>query len=164
MRRFFLILAVSLVIALIVITYFGLTSFTQDSCIPDGTPVPHPLPLISIIENPQHVNVTQGMSFSVNLTITSIAVHDLSIPLSLSDLYVIRDGSGLVVVPEDEGFTFGFEPKLLIIKPSGSNSSILNVEIAENATIGEYRFMVLLENWEETNVGGTTIFIDVLSK
>ena len=104
------------------------------------------------------------MSFAVNLTITSMADKDLSIPLDLSDLYVIRDGSGYGVAPEEAGFNFRFEPKLLILEPYGRNSSILSGELAEDTTIGDYRFMVLLGNWEETNVGGTTLFIDVISK
>ncbi|MBK5134252.1 hypothetical protein JJE00_07510, partial [Candidatus Bathyarchaeota archaeon] len=82
----------------------------------------------------------------------------------LSDLYVIRDGSGYGVAPEEVGFAFSFEPKLLILEPYGRNSSILSGELAEDANIGDYRFMVLLGNWEETNVGGTTLFIDVISK
>ena len=72
--------------------------------------------------------------------------------------------SGVKLKLEEAGFTFGFEPKLLILEPYGSNSSILSGELTEDATIGDYRFMVLLGNWEETNVGATTLFIDVISK
>ena len=119
--------------------------------------------MISIDKDPEDVNVTQGMSFAVNLTITSKTDKELSIPLNLK-LFIIRNSTGWQGLPEEAGFTFSFEPDLLILESYGSNSSLLSVTIAEDAPVGEYQFSVKTGNWEETHVGGTTIQIDVNPK
>jgi hypothetical protein len=103
------------------------------------------------------------MSFAVNLTITSLAEKEFSIPLNLT-LYIIRNSTGWQLLPEEVGFTFSFNPDLLILAPYGSNSSLLCVTIAEDAPVGEYQFSVETGNWEETHVGGTTILIHVNPK
>ena len=157
-KNILIILAVSVILLSIVIAYSLNSSriFTPD--IPSK-----PLPLISIDKDPQNVNVTQGMSFAVNLTITSIAEKKLSIPLNLT-LYIIRNSTGWQGLPEETGFTFSFKPDLLVLEPYGSNSSLLSVTIAEDAPVGEYQFSVETGNWEETHVGGTAIQIGVNPK
>jgi hypothetical protein len=122
-KEILLVLVFSAVLLSIIIAYYVKTnSFTP------GIPS-KPFPLISIEKEPQDVNVTQGMSFSVNLTITSKTDKELSIPLNLT-LYVIRNSTGRQVLPEETGFSFRFEPDSLIIEPHGSNSSILSAAVS----------------------------------
>jgi hypothetical protein len=156
-KEILLVLVFSAVLLSIIIAYYVKTnSFTP------GIPS-KPFPLISIEKEPQDVNVTQGMSFSVNLTITSKTDKELSIPLNLT-LYVIRNSTGRQVLPEETGFFFRFEPDSLIIEPHGSNSSILSAAVSQDASIGKYQLSVNTGNWEETHVGGTTIQTYVNSK
>jgi hypothetical protein len=157
-KNVLLILAVSIILLTIIIAY----SLNSSSIFAPSIPS-KPRPLISIGTDPQNANVTQGMSFAVNLTITSMAEKEFSIPLNLT-LYIIRNSTGWQGLPEEVGFTFSFNPDLLILEPYGSNSSLLSVTIAENAPVGEYQFSVETGNWEETHVGGTTIIIDVNPK
>ncbi len=152
-----LILAAFLILLSIVIAYFVAINYFAS-----GIPR-KPLPLISIDKDPENVNVTQGMRFAVNLTITSIADKELSIPLDLN-LYIIRNSTGWQGLPEDTVFTFGFKPDSLTLEPYGSNSSLLTVVLSEDAPIGEYQFSIKTGNMEETHVGGTTIIVDVNPK
>jgi hypothetical protein len=156
-KNLLLSIAVTIILLLLVIAYFPATNYFTPE-LPSK-----PLPLISIDKDPEAVNVTQGMSFAVNLTITSRTDKKLSIPLNLT-LYIIRSSTGWQGLPEETGFTFSFEPDLLVLEPYGSNSSLLSVMIAEDAPVGEYQFSVETGNWEETHVGGTTILIDVNPK
>jgi hypothetical protein len=156
-----LILAVSLILLSIVIAYFVAINYFAP-----GIPS-KPLQLISIHEDPNTVNVTQGMSFAINLTITSMANKELSIPLNLS-LYIIRNSTGQSTfwqnLPGETVFTFRFEPDSLTLEPYGSNSSLLTVVLSEDAPIGRYQFSIETGNSEETHVSGTTLFVYVNPK
>jgi hypothetical protein len=152
----------SAVLALVIILLAILIAFLITLTYFQGLPHKQ-LPLISIDKDIQDVNVTQGMSLAVNLTITSKTDKELSIPLDLS-LFIIRNSSGWQGLPEETVFTYTFNPDSLNLEPYGSNSSLLTIVLSEDAPIGEYQFSVETGNSEETHVSGTAIQIDVNPK
>jgi hypothetical protein len=115
-------------------------------------------------------NLTQGMTFLVNVTVYSEADHipeankELSIPLSLALHSTYLNGAGQELYPEETGFTYSFEPNLVILEPYGSNSSLLTVELNEDAPVGTYNLRVKLGNSEEHHLDSIGFSIDVNPK
>jgi hypothetical protein len=133
------------------------------------TPIPAiPLKAFPLIHferdylTPNYINLTQSSIFSLNLTIYSSSDKELSIPLSFT-LYIVRNGTdGEELNPEEIGFEYNLDPNLLILEPYGSNSSLIIVDLHEDAPVGEYQFYVHTGNSEETHVGGTSFFLHVI--
>ena len=65
---------------------------------------------------------------------------------------------------EEEVFSSAFEPNPLILQPHGSNSSLLTVNLAEDAPLGAYVFYVELGDSQETHVEETSFIVDVNPK
>jgi hypothetical protein len=103
------------------------------------------------------------MAFTVNLTISSVADKELTVPLSLS-LEDLGNVGWLPPLTAEEVFNSTFKPNLLILQPHGSNSSLLTVNLAEAAPLGTYVFYIEMGNSQETGVAGTSFIVDVNPK
>jgi hypothetical protein len=156
-RRFILIIIIATILASAVVAF----------SIRSAEPPDEALPLIAIdMESSVPLrggNITQGMAFTVNITISSFAGKELTIPLRLS-LEDLENVGWMPPLTEEEVFSSAFEPNPLILQPHGSNSSLLTVNLAEDAPLGAYVFNVELGNSQETRVEGTSFIVDVNSK
>ena len=156
-RRFSVILITTTILVTIIVVYF----------IRSAEPPDEASPLISIdLESSVPLrggNITQGMAFTVNLTISSAADKELTVPLGLS-LTGLENVGWLPPLAEKEVFSSAFEPNPLILQPHGSSSSLLAVNLAEDAPLGAYVFYVELGNQQETGVEGTSFIVDVNPK
>jgi hypothetical protein len=108
-------------------------------------------------------NITQGTAFTVNLTVSSVADKELTIPLGLS-LKDLENVGWLPPLTEGAIFNSSFVPNRLILQPHGKSSSFLVVRLAEDAPLGTYVFNLELGNSEETHVEGTSFIVDVNPK
>jgi hypothetical protein len=156
-RRFSLIIITTTILVTIIVVFF-----IRSAEPPDEAP-----PLIAIdMESSVPLrggNITQGMVFTVNITISSFADKKLTIPLGLS-LEGLENVGWLPPLTEEEVFSSVFDPDQLILQPHGSNSSLLTVNLAEDAPLGAYVFYVELGGSQETRVARTSFIVDVNSK
>jgi hypothetical protein len=156
-RRFILILITATILVSLVAAFF-----IRSTEPPDGAP-----PLISVDLEPsvplRNGNITQGMAFTVNITLNSFADKELTIPIDLS-LEDLKNVGWLPPLTEEEVFSSAFEPNPLILQPHRTNSSLLTVNLAEDAPLGAYVFYVELGNSQETRVEKTSFTVDVNPK
>jgi hypothetical protein len=138
-------------------------AFYIESTGPDGSGVPLiSVGLASSVLSGEE-NLTQGMTFVVNVTLSSSADKDLTVPLGLS-LSSSADMGWLPPVPEETIFNFTYVPNPLVLAPRGSGSSVLTVVLAEDAPIGAYVFYVELGNSQETGLARATFIVNVNPK
>lgn len=105
-------------------------------------------------------NVTRGEAFTVNVTVSSVADKQLSVPLGLS-LENLENVGWLSPVPASAVFNFTYAPEVLALQPSGSGSSVLTVDLADDAPLGAYVFYVELGNSQETGVDRASFIVEV---
>ena len=145
----------------ILVVYFAVKYSRKSESFPEKLP-----PLIDIEEElitPKDIKITQGMSFAVNVTVYSLADKELLIPLSLSAERIIQR-SDLEPHPEPTSswpsypeptsswepyssyhateFTYSYEPSSIVLKPGDAMSSVLTVQLFEDAPVGDYRFFI----------------------
>jgi hypothetical protein len=108
-------------------------------------------------------NITQGMAFTVNLTVSSLADKELTIPLGLS-LKTLENVGWLPPLDEATVFNSTFVPNPLVLQPCGQSFAFLTVRLADDALLGTYVFNVELGNSEETHVEGISFLVDVSPK
>ena len=153
-RRFPLILIATIIFVTVVVVYFIRSAAPPD----EGSP------LIAVdLETSvplEDGNITQGMTFTVNLTISSVADKELSIPLHLL-LTNLKNGGWVTPLTEQEVLNSTFQPNPLVLQPHGNNSSFLTVNLADDAPLGAYVFYVELGNSQETHVEGASFIVDV---
>ena len=107
-------------------------------------------------------NLTKGMTLTCNFTVTSLADKELVIPLGL-ELYMITDGYGHEVDLQEAGFyDCKISTEVLVLDPFTTLSSLVTLEISEDAEVGEYQLKIVTGNWEVTHVGGATLNFDVV--
>jgi hypothetical protein len=163
-KRLLVILAVALIFLSITIVYLVAEHYYWM-----GQPLPDKvMPLIDMdlgYLTPKD-NLTQGMTFLVNVTVYSETDKELAIPLTLILYLRYLDGADRrqELYPEETGFTYSFEPNLVILEPYGSNSSLLTVEFDEDAPVGTYNFWVKFGNVEEHHVDSIWFSVDVNPK
>ena len=156
-RRFSLIIITTIILVTIIVVFF----------IRSAEPPGEAPPLIAVdMKSSMPLrggNITQGMAFTVNITISSFADKELTIPLGLS-LEGLADVGWMPPLTAEEVFSSVFEPETLILQPHGSSSSLLTVNLAEDAPLGAYVFYIELGDSQETRVARTSFIVDVNSK
>jgi hypothetical protein len=105
-------------------------------------------------------NVTRGEAFTVNVTVSSVADKELSVPLGLT-LENLENVGWLSPVPASAVFNFTYSPDVLVLQPHGSGSSVLTVNLAGDAPVGAYVFYVELGNSQATGVDRTVFNVEV---
>jgi hypothetical protein len=108
-------------------------------------------------------NITQGMSFTLNLTINSLADKEMTFPLGLT-LKDLENVGWLPPLDEATVFNSTFVPNPLVLQPCGQSFAFLTVRLADDAPLGTYVFNVELGNSEETHVEGISFLVDVSPK
>ena len=131
------------------------------------SPVPSykPIPVIAPSLDPadyEETNTTQGATFQQTLTVLSTAAIQIQIPLSLK-LTGYNNSAYASSAPQEEIFNYTFNPNVLDLNPDENQSSILTVEVADDAPLGKYVLNVELGNASLTHLGGYTFFVNVAS-
>ncbi len=108
-------------------------------------------------------NLTQGMTFLVNVTVYSETEKELLIPFGLSAERVIRR-SGWEPYPKATEFTYSYEPSSIVLKPGDVTSSVLTVELFEDAPVGNYMFLIEPGNSDVHHIAGISFNVDVNPK
>lgn len=102
---------------------------------------------------PRWFNVSQGATLAVNLTIQSKTGEMLSIPVSLQVAYyntTVELGGWIYTLNnytdlQEKTFTYSLNANPLTLQPIMSNSTIITLNIAKDAQIGEYIVQVNME-------------------
>ena len=120
-------------------------------------------PVIDVSIYPGDVSnayVTQGGTFQENLTIASRASAQIQIPLALK-LTGYNNSAYVSSTPQDKIFNYTYNPTLLAINPAEENSSVLTVEVANDAPLGLYVLNVELGNAQVTHLSGHTFLVQI---
>jgi hypothetical protein len=102
------------------------------------------------VANYSYVNVTQGMTAHINVTFTSVTNQPIEIPienLTLSTysstinpkVWADNENSSLI---QSDVCTYNFSFDSLLLQPSTSNTTVLSIQFADNAPVGQYYFNV----------------------
>lgn len=157
MRRKLLVASTTIVVILllgIVLVIFHFNNSQQPQI-----PYKHP-PMITGIYSPSSfLNASQGSTFQVNITQTSLLDTELSLPFESLEIMAYNDSTAQI--PKGELFSYSFSKNPLIIPPNGTNSTILTVTMAGDAPIGKYLFYIKYGNSNITYVGGHSLIINV---
>ena len=157
-RRYYVI--ISILIIVIVLVYY---SFTQKFT-PASTPPTLYTYSFSVLN--QQVtkvagysdflnNVTQGLSLQENLTLTSTTDQSITIPIenltvtyynSIVNLNSWINDNGNHSLIQQQAFAYSFSQNQLVLQPHLSNSTILTINLTENAPLGQYSLDILLGN------------------
>lgn len=139
---------------------------------PDTTPVSSVIPPYECsftALNPQNAqvpgysgfyNVSQGSRLQMNVTFTSvsnqlvtISIENLTVTYFTStvNLHSVTSGEGNYSILQQSAFTCSFSPNQLTIQPYASNSTLLSINLTQNAPTGQYTIDMNLGQ-----VGGVT--------
>jgi hypothetical protein len=150
-----IIISVIAVLALI-IGYIALNEQNHKSTLPAKTPIPlisgqfQINPDISAPQRPSWINVSQGTSFKVNLTLTSNAGH---LRVNVKNLTITYYNSQVnfsrpTITNEDyssvqsSAFNYTFSPNPITIQSAMSNSTIITINLSQDAPTGQYSIAV----------------------
>lgn len=132
-----------------------------------GTPFSTPYPLIdgsvSSLAS-EGMNVTQGSTLQVNVTLTSFADQKLTVPIENLTLAGFNNKAWDNSLSQNELFNYTFSNNELILQPYETNSVVLTLKVAEDAPLVQYLFYVELGNWEVTHFGGIGLTLRVTPK
>ena len=106
------IVAVLLTVIILLLVIVGAISLTNNSQ-PPQIPYKHP-PMISGSYVPSNVNVSQGSTFEINITLTSLLETELILPFESIDVMGFNDSS--TNIPKGILFSFNFDKNPLIIE------------------------------------------------
>ncbi len=109
-----------------------------------------------------YIKISQGATFQENYIITSFTDKEILIPIEGITLSSYNDTLWEnLSVPQEKVFNYTFSPTHLTIEPYATNSSVLTIQMAQDAPIGKYRLSITLGNSQLTHLQGDTIFITV---
>lgn len=124
-------------------------------------PIKHPPEIIFDDYFPDKLNVTQGATLQVNMTITSCLDTELSLPFENLTIKTYNTTTWDSSKPQEKIFNYTFSQNPLILPPNGNNSCILTLKMAKDAPIGEYQMYVKCGNTTLTYVGGSNFKLTV---
>ena len=114
------------------------------------------------------MSVSQGGVLRVYVTLTSRADQDLIIPIGnprFDSFYNSSDGAKFYSsVIEAKVLNCTFDHAQLVLPLHGSNSTVLTLEMAEDAPVGEYEFDFEFGNAQVTQFPGYALMITVTPK
>jgi hypothetical protein len=105
-------------------------------------------------------NVSQGLLLQVNITFTSITNQPITIPIenvtvtyynSTVNLHRWVDDNGNYSLIQQQAFNYSFSLNQLTLQPERSNSTLLVINLAQNAPIGQYSLDINLGNVKAIN-------------
>jgi hypothetical protein len=124
-------------------------------------PIKQPPKIIFDDYFPDKLNVTQGATLQVNMTITSYLDIELALPFENLTIKTYNNATWDSSKPQDKIFNYTFSQNPLILPPNANNSCILTLKIANDAPIGEYQMYVKCGNTTLTYVGGSNFKLTV---
>ncbi len=160
--KHFLIVYFILVIAVVsVVVYEHFRGFPSP---PErGDVIGHNPPLLDASLSSSGDNVTQGSTLQVTVTLTSRTDQELTIPINLT-LAGFNNTAWDNSIPQNQLFNYTFSTNELVLQPNESKSTVLTLEIAEDAPLVDYLFHVELGNWQITDLGGISLPVKVTPK
>lgn len=135
----------------------------NSSHVPINTPIPLLDGNVSSLGE-EDMNVTQGSALQVNVTLTSRADQELTIPIENLTLSGFNNTRWDTSIPQNKVFNYTFSTNQLVLQPHGSNSTVLTINVAEDASLGQYVFTIELGNWQVTHFGGISVIVRVTPK
>ncbi|HUJ84262.1 MAG TPA: hypothetical protein VLV84_01500 [Candidatus Acidoferrales bacterium] len=102
------------------------------------------------VANYSYVNVTQGTTARINVTFTSVTNQPIEIPIENLTLSTYGStinpkiwadtGNSSLIQHDVCSYNFSFDS--LLLQPSASNTTVLSIQFANNAPVGQYYFNV----------------------
>ena len=161
--KYFLIIWVILVIT--VISAVAYQNYYNIPTLPDRRDVIyHDPPLLDVNLSNLRQNVTQGSTLQVNITLTSRAEQELTIPIENLTLTGFNNTAWDNSIPQNQLFNCTFSTEQLVLQPHESKTTVLTIETAEEAPLVQYVFDVWLGNSEVTQLNAASLTIRVTPK
>jgi hypothetical protein len=151
-RKYIIPIAVLIVAVVIVLAYYSFTpKFTPASTPPVGYDCnlsvlnPHVTKVAGY--NSFFNNVSQGLPLQVNITFRSITNQPITIPIenltvtyynSTVDLHGWINDNGNYSLIQQQAFNYSFSLNQITLQPGMSNSTLLTINLAEDAPLGQY--------------------------
>ncbi|MEM2110889.1 MAG: hypothetical protein QXX08_03315 [Candidatus Bathyarchaeia archaeon] len=140
---------VAIAVAVVFVSvYYGL-NLLKTATNPSNTPAPSfkPPPLLDIGLSPwENISATQGGSCQINITLSSKSdKNEFTIPLKL---VLARYMGAKSIDQAEKTLSWIFNPNPVVLKPKETKSTVLTINVAEDAPSGEYIFLI------EVNQGG----------
>ena len=175
-RYYYYVISIILIGVVIVgLVYFDYSSTRTKSASKPPTSTPQ-LPLYFASVSPQNINASQGTTQQVNLNLTSYCPSEIAITnesLTINGYTNTTTGNGNIwssiswnASAQETVFNYSFSLGELILQPSMSNSTIVTIHLADNATLGSYSldinlgkiiFLSAPENYDVSYAGGFPI-------
>jgi hypothetical protein len=155
-RKVSVVFATVLVILLLVI---GLAIFYFNNSQQPQIPYKHPPMITQTFTLGNFPSVSQGSTFQINITITSLLDSELSLPFE--NLYIMAYNDGSADIPPGELFSYSLSENPLIIPANGTSTTTLTVKMASDVPIGKYLFYLKYGNSNITYVGGNSLIVNV---
>ena len=163
MKKHFLIVGVILIVTAVFIVVYE--DFRNRQIISErGDAIYHDPPLLDVNLSTWRENVTQGSTLKVNVTLISRADQELTIPIENLKLAGFNNTAWDNHIPQNKLFNYTFSNNELVLQPNESKSTVLTLEIAEDAPLVEYLFYIELGNSQITQLEAVSLTIGVTPK
>ena len=163
MKKHFLIVGVILIVTAVFIVVYE--DFRNRQIISErGDAIYHDPPLLDANLSTWRENVTQGSTLKVNVTLISRADQELTIPIENLKLAGFNNTAWDNPIPQNKLFNYTFSNNELVLQPNESKSTVLTLEIAEDAPLVEYLFYIELGNSQITQLEAVSLTIGVTPK
>ena len=163
MKKHFLIVGVILIVTAVFIVVYE--DFRNRQIISEqGDANYHDPPLLDVNLSTWRENVTQGSTLKVNVTLISRADQELTIPIENLKLAGFNNTAWDNPIPQNKLFNYTFSNNELVLQPNESKSTVLTLEIAEDAPLVQYLFYIELGNSQITQLEAVSLTIGVTPK
>ena len=131
------------------------------------TGISHPIPVLDVNVSSlgeEDMNVTQGSTLQVNVTLTSLTDQELTIPFENLTLAGFNNTAWDNSIPQNKLFNYTFSTNQLVLQPHESKSTVVTLEIAEDAPLVKYLFYIELGNSQVTQLSAVGLPVRVTPK
>ena len=131
------------------------------------TVISHPIPVLDVNVSSlgeEDMNVTQGSTLQVNVTLTSLTDQELTIPFENLTLAGFNNTAWDNSIPQNKLFNYTFSTNQLVLQPHESKSTVVTLEIAEDAPLVKYLFYIELGNSQVTQLSAVGLPVRVTPK
>jgi len=131
------------------------------------TAISHPIPVLDVNVSSlgeEDMNVTQGSTLQVNVTLTSLTDQELTIPFENLTLAGFNNTAWDNSIPQNKLFNYTFSTNQLVLQPHESKSTVVTLEIAEDAPLVKYLFYIELGNSQVTQLSAVGLPVRVTPK
>lgn len=151
-----IIIAIAIILLLVVLPILIIRLSYQPPEIPYKPP-----PMIKGTYSPSSfLTISQGSTFQVNITQTSMLDTELILPFNSLEIMAYNN-SASKSPPQQQTLNYTFSPNPVVISPQGTNSTLLTVTMANDSPVGKYLLYLRYGNSNITHVGGHSLIVDV---